>query len=177
MNMIRTTKHLSTLLLAGVLTLSAVSCDEGDEFYTENYAIVAVDVIVEATTQTPDEDGEAAEDPRLEQIRAEVMAASPVEAGGGYTLHFTEYNGGPLDIVTTAGAAPLAGAFRKVPGSTTLEFIYGGEERIYTLGSYRAEDQRTKIVLQLDLTSCYRTLYPDAGITRAIRREYTSHNY
>ena len=163
MNMTHTAKYLGTLLLA----LVATSCDESDEFYTEHYPIVSVEAIVEA----------AEEDPRLEQIRTELMAASPVEADGSYTLHFTEYNGGPLDIVTTEGATPLAGAFRKAPGSTTLEFIYDGEARTYTLENYRAEDQRTKIVLQLDLTTRYRTLYPDAGITRAIRREYTSHNY
>ncbi|MCM1152010.1 MAG: hypothetical protein NC209_08500 [Alistipes sp.] len=175
--MIPTTKYLRILLLAGALLANATSCDEDDAFYVQHYAIERVEALVEAAAQSPEESEAADENPRIEQIRAEIMAASPVETGGGYTLRFTEYNGGPLEIVPTAGTAALSGAFRKTPGSSTLEFLYDGMRRVYTLGSYRTEDRETKVLLQLDLTEYCRERYPEVGITRAVRREYTSTPY
>ena len=45
-----------------------------------------------------------------------------------------------------------------------------------TVSTYKAEDGTSKALLTVDLTEEYKALYPDAGITKAVRKEYTSAN-
>ena len=44
------------------------------------------------------------------------------------------------------------------------------------VSAYKAEDGTSKTLLTVDLTEEYQALYPEAGITKAVRREYTSAN-
>lgn len=170
-NMIRPAKHGCIALLAALFA----ACDEPDEFYTVVYPVARVDAQVEIATAV-DDDENPAEDPTAEAIRAEVLAAAPMEAGGSYTLRFTQYNGGTLETVLTAGAAPLPGAFLKTPGTTELQLVYDERLRTYEIDSYRLDD-RTCAVLELDLTVEFQTRYPEAGIMQAVRREYTTAKY
>ena len=114
----------------------------------------------------------------VERIREEIEAAAPVKAGGSYVLEFTKYNGGRLRIRQTAEADRVRGVFFKDPGATDI-LVYCPEPAMkYTcvVAAYKAEDGTSKTLLTVDLTEEYQDLYPEAGITKAVRREYTSAN-
>ena len=122
--------------------------------------------------------GENETDPVVERIREEIEAAAPVKAGGSYVLEFTKYNGGRLRIRQTAEADRVRGVFFKDPGATDI-LVYCPEPAMkYTcvVSAYKAEDGTSKTLLTVDLTEEYQALYPEAGITKAVRREYTSAN-
>lgn len=121
---------------------------------------------------------EGATDPVIEQIKAEIVAAAPVKEGGSYTLSFTKYNGGRLRINTAAEAGEVKGIFFKDPGATDILFYCPEPVMEYTctVSTYKAEDGTSKALLTVDLTEEYKALYPDAGITKAVRKEYTSAN-
>lgn len=181
---------------AYLLLLGATACgDDSDAFYTTTYPVVRVEA--EITVPTPDPDPEEPTDPTdptdptpetkadegepdpvIEQIKAEIVAAAPVKAGGGYTLSFTKYNGGRLRINTAAEAGEAKGVFFKDPGATDILFYCPEPAMEYTctVATYKAEDGTSKAVLTVDLTEQYQALYPDAGITKAVRKEYTSAN-
>ena len=106
------------------------------------------------------------------------VPAAPVKAGGSYVLEFTKYNGGRLRIRQTAEADRVRGVFFKDPGATDI-LVYCPEPAMkYTcaVSAYKAEDGTSKTLLTVDLTEEYQALYPEAGITKAVRREYTSAN-
>ena len=114
----------------------------------------------------------------VERIREEIEAAAPVKAGGSYVLEFTKYNGGRLRIRQPAEADRVRGVFFKDPGATDI-LVYCPEPAMkYTcaVSAYKAEDGTSKTLLTVDLTEEYQALYPEAGITKAVRREYTSAN-
>jgi len=114
----------------------------------------------------------------VEEIKAEIIASAQVQAGGGYTLNFSKYNGGRARIDTGTEAGTVIGAFFKAPGTSEI-LIYCPEpetEYTFTLSTYQDTDGRTKTVLVTDLTEQYQAFYPDAGITKAERRSYTSAN-
>ena len=70
------------------------------------------------------------------------------------------------------------GVFFKDPGATDI-LVYCPEPAMkYTcvVSAYKAEDGTSKTLLTVDLTEEYQALYPEAGITKAVRREYTSAN-
>lgn len=122
--------------------------------------------------------GENETNPVVERIREEIEAAAPVKAGGSYVLEFTKYNGGRLRIRQTAEADRVRGVFFKDPGATDI-LVYCPEPAMkYTcvVSAYKAEDGTSKTLLTVDLTEEYQALYPEAGITKAVRREYTSAN-
>ena len=101
-----------------------------------------------------------------------------MKAGGSYVLEFTKYNGGRLRIRQTAEADRVRGVFFKDPGATDI-LVYCPEpamEYTCTVAAYNDEDGSSKTLLTVDLTEEYKALYPEAGITRAVRREYTSAN-
>ena len=80
------------------------------------------------------------------------------------------------ELKTEAGT--VTAAFFKTPGTNEV-LIYCPEpeaEYSFTLSTYQDTDGRTKTVLVTDLTETYQALYPDAGITKAERRSYTSTN-
>ena len=110
------------------------------------------------------------------QIETEIVSAAPVQAGGGYTLHFSQYNGGRAKIRTAPDTEPVTGLFGKEPGKEQFEVLFGEEDYVCSPASYTDEEGERKIVLEVDLTEQYQALYPAAGITRAVRREYTSAN-
>lgn len=113
-------------------------------------------------------------DPLVAQIQAEVAAEALVQVGGRYTLDFTRYNRGPLTIETAAQAGTLTGAFIKEPGATELTFFYLETKTACTLSYYTDTDGIRKAVLLFDLTEEFQTRYPDAGLTKVVRHEYTS---
>ena len=49
-------------------------------------------------------------------------------------------------------------------------------DHVCAVSAYKAEDGTSKTLLTVDLTEEYQALYPEAGITKAVRREYTSAN-
>lgn len=115
-----------------------------------------------------------AEDPLVQEIRTAIVAAAPVQAGGGYTLYFSQYNGGRARIVRSSGSEPVMGLFGKEPTATSFEVIFDDEDYICKTSSYNDGTEVRKTVLEIDLTESFQALYPTAGITRAVRREYTS---
>lgn len=123
-----------------------------------------------------EEDGGSGENPLAAQIETEIVSAAPVQAGGGYTLHFSQYNGGRAEIRTAPDTEPVTGLFGKEPGKEQFEVLFGEEDYVCSPASYTDEEGERKIVLEVDLTEQYQALYPAAGITRAVRREYTSAN-
>ena len=123
-----------------------------------------------------EEDGGSGENPLVAQIETEIVSAAPVQAGGGYTLHFSQYNGGRAEIRTAPDTEPVTGLFGKEPGKEQFEVLFGEEDYVCSPASYTDEEGERKIVLEVDLTEQYQALYPAAGITRAVRREYTSAN-
>lgn len=126
------------------------------------------------TSSRSEEDSSEPVDPLVAQIQAEVIAEAPVQAGGGYVLDFTRYNRGPLTVDTASEAGVVQGAFFKEPGATQINLFFLGETYACTLSSYTDSDGIRKVLLTVDLTDLYQQRYPSAGLTKVIRREYTS---
>lgn len=121
-------------------------------------------------------EGGQTEDPAVAEIEAEIIAAAPVAAGGSYTLYFSTYNAGRLEVMTAADAAMAAGVFGKEPGQSSIEFIYSERDYVCTVSSYTDSEGVRKVLLAVDLTEEYRKLHPEVNITKAERLEYTSTN-
>lgn len=132
----------------------------------------------ETEDETGDGTGEGGqtEDPAVAEIEAEIIAATPVAAGGSYTLYFSTYNAGRLEVMTAADAAMAAGVFGKEPGQSSIEFIYSERDYVCTVSSYTDSEGVRKVLLAVDLTEEYRKLHPEVNITKAERLEYTSTN-
>lgn len=132
----------------------------------------------ETEDETGDGTGEGGqtEDPAVAEIEAEIIAAAPVAAGGSYTLYFSTYNAGRLEVMTAADAAMAAGVFGKEPGQSSIEFIYSERDYVCTVSSYTDSEGVHKVLLAVDLTEEYRKLHPEVNITKAERLEYTSTN-
>lgn len=183
--MTTTLRHTAARLLAATLVLLAAACGEKEEiFYTARYDILRVEALVEQTAPEPgdgsDDATPPADDETLARLAAEVVAASPVAAGGSYTLDFDRYDGGPLTLVAAPGAEPLRGSFTKQPGADSLRFDFPeGVVAPYTLriGSYADEGAGTCVCLEADLTEDYRERYPALELVRVVRRELTSTPY
>ena len=177
----------------GAAVLAALllgACSESEVFYTAVYPVVRVEAVVpvpspepepepepEPTPESRADEGETT-DPVIEEIEAGIVASAHVQAGGRYTLNFSKYNGGRARIDTATETGTVIGAFFKTPGTSEI-LIYCPEpetEYTFTLSTYQDTDGRTKTVLVTDLTEQYQALYPDAGITKAERRSYTSTN-
>lgn len=118
--------------------------------------------------------GSTEENPLVREIEEAIVAAAPVQAGGGYTLYFSQYNGGRARIVRTPEAEAVTGVFGKDPGKSEFEILFDEEDYVCTISSYNDGTNVRKTVLEIDLTEAYRALYPAADIERAVRREYTS---
>lgn len=175
----------------GAAVLAALllgACSESEVFYTAVYPVVRVEAVVtvpspepepepEPTPESRADEGETT-DPVIEEIETGIVASAHVQAGGRYTLNFSKYNGGRAQIETATEAGTVTAAFFKTPGTNEV-LIYCPEpeaEYSFTLSTYQDTDGRTKTVLVTDLTETYQALYPDAGITKAERRSYTSTN-
>lgn len=132
----------------------------------------------ETEDETGDGTGEGGqtEDPAVAEIEAEIIAAAPVAAGGSYTLYFSTYNAGRLEVMTAADAAMAAGVFGKEPGQSSIEFIYSERDYVCTVSSYTDSEGVRKVLLAVDLAEEYRKLHPEVNITKAERLEYTSTN-
>ena len=118
--------------------------------------------------------GSTEENPLVREIEEAIVAAAPVQAGGGYTLYFSQYNGGRARVVRNPEAEAVTGVFGKDPGKSKFEILFDDEDYVCTIGSYNDGTNVRKTVLEVDLTEAYRALYPAADIERAVRREYTS---
>ncbi len=194
-------RYLLCALLAGALA----ACKEPDAFYSTAYDIVRVEIDVEleaAAAPDPDDgsggepengepdgsaevrsaadggvsDGGVSDNTDYRALIAEEAADwAPVASGGGYLLDYTRYDGGPLRVRTAAGSETIGGAFLRTPGTDTIGFVYEGRMHAYTLAAYEDEQGRTRTLLQADLTDLFRARYPEAGIVRVLRLEYTSH--
>lgn len=194
-------------LLLGVLLAAAGCGEDSEVFYSTSYPVVRVEASVtgpesgddttdgsdsstdgesdDSTTKGSDSttDGssgsttEPDENPLFAQIEAEIVAQAPVQAGGRYRIDFTSYNGGPATVLPSAGAESITGTFIKVPGSSDIQFLFGEQDYTCTSSSYKGENNASLVLFTVDLTARYQELYPDAGITRAVRLEYTSASY
>ena len=121
---------------------------------------------------------EEPENPLLEEIRNDALAKAPVQAGGGYRLDFTHHNGGPLVVRPAADAETVTGTFIKEPDKPEeLHFTFGEQAYTCKVSGYTDTDDLRKTLFSVDLTEEYKQLYPDAGVTQVIRKEYTSHPY
>lgn len=128
------------------------------------------------TSQT--EEPENPENPLLEEIRNDALAKAPVQAGGSYRLDFTHHNGGPLVVRPAADAETVTGTFIKEPDKPEeLHFTFGEQAYTCKVSGYTDTDDLRKTLFSVDLTEEYKQLYPDAGVTQVIRKEYTSHPY
>ena len=196
-------KRLFAFLWIALLT---GACAEKEViFYSVTYPVTQVEAVVTLTPpdpedpedsedsdtpETPDsgDEGEIPEAPGEAETRAEtpseadriaaaVVAEAPVQAGGWYRLDFKLYNGGPLTVAPTAEGMPFAGEFVKEPGTTQLQFAYDERSYTYDLASYLSETEQRCTVLVIDVTAEWQERYPEAGILRVQRREYTSTPY
>lgn len=127
-------------------------------------------------TGTGSDDGtvEEPENPLVTQLREEVLAAAPVQAGGVYTLDFKYADSGRLTVRPAAGAETVSGGFMKQPGATAISFYFGEQAYTCAVSVYTEEGVR-QALLTVDLTAEYQARYPDAKITQVLRKEYTSH--
>lgn len=125
---------------------------------------------------TGSDDGtvEEPENPLVTQLREEVLAAAPVQAGGVYTLDFKYADSGRLTVRPAAGAETVSGGFMKQPGATAISFYFGEQAYTCAVSVYTEEGVR-QALLTVDLTAEYQARYPDAKITQVLRKEYTSH--
>ena len=188
-------KILTALLLAAALTACG---DDSDVFYTTSYPVARIEVSVSlsepekpdpenpdpenpdaGTSQTEEaENPENPENPLLEEIRNDALAKAPVQAGGGYRLDFTHHNGGPLVVRPAADAETVTGTFIKEPDKPEeLHFTFGEQAYTCKVSGYTDTDALRKTLFSVDLTEEYKQLYPDAGVTQVILKEYTSHPY
>lgn len=128
-------------------------------------------------TGTSSDDGtvEEPENPLVTQLREEVLAAAPVQAGGVYTLDFKYADSGRLTVRPAAGAETVSGGFMKQPGATAISFYFGEQAYTCTVTAYTSEEGLRQALLTVDLTAEYQARYPDAKITQVLRKEYTSH--
>ena len=128
-------------------------------------------------TGTSSDDGtvEEPENPLVTQLREEVLAAAPVQAGGVYTLDFKSADSGRLTVRPAASAETVSGGFMKQPGATAISFYFGEQAYTCTVTAYTGEEGLRQALLTVDLTAEYQARYPDAKITQVLRKEYTSH--
>lgn len=155
------------------LSCLAAACGGGDEeivFYTVDYPVTELDVNVSLPGSADDEEREAL----IGQITAEVLAEAPVQPGGSYRLDFLRYNGGTLTVLSDPAGAPETGEFVKEPGAAQLQFLFGAFDYTCTVSSYLSDEGPRCVLLTVDLTERYQERYPDAGLTRVQRREYTA---
>ncbi len=176
-------RNTSPQLLAAAATLLLAACSEKTEtFYTARYDILRVEALVEQAAPEPaaasDDTPAAPTDEALAAIAAEVVASSPVVAGGSYTLDFDRYDGGKLTLVTTPGTEPQQGTFTKQPGADSIRFIAGELDNTVFVGSYDPEaGGRPCVRFETDLTAAYRERYPSLDLRRVVRNEYTATHY
>ena len=169
-------KILTALLLAAALTACG---DDSDVFYTTSYPVARIEISVSLSEpEKPDPENPDPENPLLEEIRNDALAKAPVQAGGGYRLDFTHHNGGPLVVRPAADAETVTGTFIKEPDKPEeLHFTFGEQAYTCKVSGYTDTDDLRKTLFSVDLTEEYKQLYPDAGVTQVIRKEYTSHPY
>lgn len=115
--------------------------------------------------------------PLYDQIAAEIVAQAPVKARGSYRLDFSKYNRGRAPIDTASDAGQVVGIFIKEPGADKIRFYFLEQDYICSISSYKDEKGRDMTRFTVDLTAEYQERYPDAGITEALRVEYTSTPY
>lgn len=194
-------------LLWALLPLLAAACgDDSEVFYSVSYPVVRVEASVKGPqAETPGEDdttggeddttgGEGSDgtgtgtgtdsgteepvgNPLYDQIAAEIVAQAPVKAGGSYRLDFSKYNRGRAPIDTASDAGQVVGIFIKEPGADKIRFYFLEQDYICSISSYKDEKGRDMTRFTVDLTAEYQERYPDAGITEALRVEYTSTPY
>ena len=196
-------KYIAYLLLSAALLVTGGCGDDSEVFYSITYPVVRIDAEVtlsepeepstgegsgtegtdgsggtDGTGGTSGTDGtegtEEPVDPLVAQIQAEAAAEGLVQAGGCYTLDFARYNRGYLTIETATQSGTLTGVFFKEPGASELTFFYLDTNTSCTLSYYTDTDGVRKVLLLFDRTEAFQARYPDAGLTKVIRREYTS---
>ena len=94
-----------------------------------------------------------------------------------YRLDFSKYNRGRAPIDTASDAGQVVGIFIKEPGADKIRFYFLEQDYICSISSYKDEKGRDMTRFTVDLTAEYQERYPDAGITEALRVEYTSTPY
>ena len=184
-------KYIAYLLLSAALLVTGGCGDDSEVFYSITYPVVRIDAEVTLSESEEPSTGEGSGtegtegsggtegteepvDPLVAQIQAEAAAEGLVQAGGCYTLDFARYNRGYLTIETATQSGTLTGVFFKEPGASELTFFYLDTNTSCTLSYYTDTDGVRKVLLLFDRTEAFQARYPDAGLTKVIRREYTS---
>lgn len=189
-------RFLRYLPYAALTMLLAACGDDSEYFYTTSYPVVRVDATVtlkpvappdtggetgdetggESGGETGEETGgETPVNPLIQQIKDDVIANAPVQAGGSYRLAFKYFDSGRLTVRPASDAETLSGGFLKQPGATQIEFFFADHAITYTIDTYTSQEGLSATLLTADLTEQYQALYPDAGVTKVERLEYTSH--
>lgn len=168
-------KKLQPIALLLLLT-TFVSCEEPSEvFYSTTYHIVRVEAVV-TTEKLNDKDNPPKKEADTKAIQADVLANAPMKVSGSYKLDFSRFDGGLVEVRTSAEAEPLPGVFIKRPGQTELRFIYGelgAQDYTYSVDSY-SDDGKSKAMLVIDLSQYYKEKHPTWNIATVQLREYTS---
>lgn len=171
-------KTLQTIAQLLLLT-TLVGCEEPSEvYYTVTYPIVRVEAVVTTEKVNPDAKPPKVEmsPEEIEDVKADVLANIPMKIGGSYKLDFSRFDGGRIEVQTSAEAEPLPGVFIKRPGQTELRFIYGelgAQDYTYSVDSY-SDDGKSKAMLVIDLSQYYKEKHPTWNIATVQLREYTS---
>ena len=92
---------------AALVTSGACTGDEGVTIIVDASALD--DSEPQAQCFLTDETVPASDALTVAQIETEIVSAAPVQAGGGYTLHFSQYNGGRAEIRTAPDTEPVTG--------------------------------------------------------------------
>ena len=103
------------LPLAALAAALSVACsDIVEPFYAQSYEIGRVSATAVLET-LPAEEGDEADPADLDRLKAEieadVLAAAPVAAGGGYRLEYVEAFAGPLTVYPAPDVPALSGTF------------------------------------------------------------------
>ena len=165
------------LPLAALAAALSVACsDIVEPFYVQSYEIgrVSATAVLEALPAEKGDEADPADLDRLKaEIEADVLAAAPVAAGGGYRLEYVEAFAGPLTVYPAPDVPALSGTFAESTTEPAFVFRYGERADTCRLTAYDDEGAVRRALLTFDLTREYRARHPEVRVVSVVREEYT----
>lgn len=166
--------------VSAAVVLEALPAEEGDEAERPDPAAsvsasAAPDAPAASASASADPDPEAPVDlDRLKAaIEADVLAASPVAAGGGYRLEYVEAFAGPLTVYPAPDVPALTGTFAESTTEPAFVFRCGDRVDSCRLTTYDEEGAGRRVLLTFDLTRAYQEQHPEVRVVSVVREEYT----